>query len=100
MPMAESSPPIVVGMRHTSSATRITTLCSALANIANGCSVTVASRKMIVRPASRMLSAISFGVFWRFAAFDEGDHPVEERLARPGGDPHDDLVRTAPACRR
>jgi hypothetical protein len=27
--------------------------------------VTVASRKMIVKPASRMLSAISFGVFWR-----------------------------------
>ena len=49
---------------------------------ANGCSVTVASRKMIVRPASRMLSAISFGVFWRLGALDERDHPVEERLAR------------------
>ena len=65
MPIAESSAPIVVGIRHTSSATRITTCCSASANIANGCSVTVASRKMIVSPASRMFSAISFGVFWR-----------------------------------
>ena len=37
MPIAESSAPIVVGIRHTSSATRITTLCSAFANIANGC---------------------------------------------------------------
>ncbi len=33
----------------------------------NGCSVTVASRKMIVRPDSRMFSAISFGVFCRLA---------------------------------
>src|SRR5437870_1095376 len=33
----------------------------------NGSSVTVASRNMIVKPASRMLSAISFGVFCRFA---------------------------------
>ena len=65
MPIADSSAPIVVGIRHTSSATRMTTVCSALANIANGCRLTVASRKMIVRPASRMLSAISFGVFWR-----------------------------------
>ncbi len=65
MPIADSNPPIVVGIRHTSNATRITTFCSASANIANGCSVTVASRKMIVRPARRMLSAISFGVFWR-----------------------------------
>ena len=29
--------------------------------------VTVAKTKMIVRPTSRMLSAISFGVFWRSA---------------------------------
>ena len=36
---------------------------------------------MIVSPASRMLSAISFGVFWRLRAFDERDHPVEEGLA-------------------
>ena len=36
MPIAESNAPIVVGMRHTSSATRITTVCSASANIANG----------------------------------------------------------------
>src|SRR6201991_4112939 len=35
--------------------------------MANGCKVTTASRKMIVSPASRMLSAISFGVFWRSA---------------------------------
>jgi len=36
---------------------------------------------MIVSAASRMFSAISFGVFCRLAALDQGDHPVDERLA-------------------
>ena len=54
-------------MRHTSSATRTTIFCSAPANAANGCKVTVASRKISVSTASRVLSAISFGVFCRFA---------------------------------
>ena len=44
--------------------------------------VTVANRKMIVRPTSRMLSAISFGVFWRSAPSTSADHAVEEPLAR------------------
>ena len=35
--------------------------------MANGCSVTTARVKMMVRPASRMESAISFGVFCRSA---------------------------------
>src|SRR5580658_2503555 len=35
--------------------------------MAIGCSVTTASRKMMVRPASKMLSAISLGAFWRSA---------------------------------
>ena len=41
---------------------------------------TTAMRKTIVRPASRMLSAISFGVFAN-RALDERDHPVGERFA-------------------
>ena len=81
MPMAESSAPIVVGIRQTSSETSTMPVmpfassavvsgrpgCPALAKIASGCSVTVASRKMIVSEASRMFSAISFGVFCRLA---------------------------------
>ena len=31
-------------------------------------------------------------------ALDEGDHPVEERLARLGRDPHDDLVGQHPGA--
>ena len=41
--------------------------CCALEKIASGCRVATASRKTIVSAASRMLSAISFGVFCRFA---------------------------------
>ena len=40
-----------------------------------------------------MSSAISFGVFWRLAPFDERDHPVEEALAGARRDADDDLVR-------
>ena len=39
-----------------------------------------------------MFSAISFGVFCRLAPSTRRDHPVDERLARLGGDLHDDPV--------
>ena len=42
----------------------------------------------MLSPASRIVSAISFGVFWRARAFDERDHAVEERFAGVGRDPH------------
>ena len=81
MPIADSSAPIVVGMRQTSSDTSTMPVtpsalsasvsgaaaCCALEKIASGCSVATASRKMMVSAASRMLSAISFGVFCRLA---------------------------------
>src|SRR5215472_8844091 len=35
--------------------------------MANGCNVTTAKRKMMVKPASKIFCAISFGVFWRSA---------------------------------
>ena len=35
----------------------------------------------MVRPASRIVSAISFGVLLPLGALDERDHPVEEGLA-------------------
>ncbi len=67
MPMADRSPPIVVGMRHTRRATRATVLTVVPAKSPNGRRVTVAIRKTIVRPASRIASAISLGVRWRLA---------------------------------
>ncbi len=64
---------MVVGIRQTSRATSTVTVIGAprpaasALNIENGSSVTQTSRKMSVMPARRMSSAISLGVFWRFA---------------------------------
>ena len=73
MPMAERSPPIVVGIKHTRNATSTvivtgepTPACFTLKS-EKGRSVTVTRRKMIVSAASRMSSVISFGVFFRLA---------------------------------
>src|SRR5207249_489187 len=52
--------------------------------MAKGWSVTTASRKMIVSPASRMLSAISFGVFWRSAPSTSAI--IRSRKVSPGFD--------------
>ena len=59
----------------------------------NGFSVTTASKKTIVSAASRMVSAISFGVFWRLRAFDQRDHAVQKTFAGIGGDADLDFVR-------
>ena len=67
MPMAESSPPMVVGIRQTSSATITVTVSVTLEYKPSGTSVAQAMRKMIVSPTSRMCRAISFGVFCRCA---------------------------------
>ena len=73
MPMAESRPPIVVGIRQTKSATSTVTViglpwpAAATLYFENGNSVAHTNRKMIVIAASKISSAISFGVFCRFA---------------------------------
>ena len=67
MPIADSSAPIVVGMSATSSAISVVSEMSVPAKSANGRSATTTTRNTSVRPASRMLSAISFGVLRRSA---------------------------------
>ena len=93
MPIAESSAPIVVGMRQTSRDTRMTTDTEAPAKLPKGTSVTTTGMKTIVRTANRMVSAISFGRLLSVRALDQGDHPIDERLTPLGGDAHDDAVR-------
>ena len=73
MPMADSSAPMVVGARQTSSATSAVTLdgfamkyCFA-SKSEKAYSETVTNRKMMVSATSRICSAISFGVFLRDA---------------------------------
>eukprot|EP01022_Parablepharisma_sp_SALTPOND_P006709 TRINITY_DN12717_c1_g1_i1.p1 TRINITY_DN12717_c1_g1~~TRINITY_DN12717_c1_g1_i1.p1 ORF type:complete len:1877 (-),score=641.20 TRINITY_DN12717_c1_g1_i1:7532-13162(-) len=72
-PMAESRPPMVVGIRHTSSAIKAVTDTGAPApaavteNSENGSSVTVTSRNTSVNATSSSVRASSLGVFWRRA---------------------------------
>ena len=66
-PIADNRPPIVVGIRQTSSATSTVTLTALPPHAENGHSVAVASKKTIVRAISRMVRAISFGVLRRCA---------------------------------
>ena len=73
---------MVVGIRQTSSAISTVTVTDVPANTANGCRETTANMKMIVRPASRMLSAISFGVFCRDA--DSTSPMILSRKVSPG----------------
>src|SRR5216683_136491 len=56
MPIAESSAPIVVGIRHTSRAMTVATSSGELRNCANGTSVTQTMRKMMVNTASSAVS--------------------------------------------
>ena len=67
MPIADSRPPIVVGMRQTSSAISTVADRSVPEYLASGHSVTQTIRKIRVRPESRIDSASSFGVFCRSA---------------------------------
>ena len=72
-PIADSSAPIVVGIRQTSNATSVVTvtavpaLATSTLKIDIGSKVTTTTRKTIVSATRRMLSAISFGVFCRRA---------------------------------
>ena len=72
-PMADNRPAMVVGIRHTSSATSTVTPtgrptpAACTANTEYGNSVTVTARKTMVSATSRMVKAISLGVFWRLA---------------------------------
>ena len=72
-PTAESRPAMVVGIRQTSRATSTVMLTGVPAcatstlNCEKGSRVAVTTRKTRVSATSRMVSAISFGVFWRLA---------------------------------
>ncbi len=66
-PMAESSPPMVVGIRHTSNATNTVTLTALPPQAEKGHRVAVASKKTMVRAMSKIVRAISLGVFRRCA---------------------------------
>ena len=63
IPIALRSPPMVVGIRQTASAMRIGTATMALEYLAKASRVEHTSTNITVSPTSRMVSAISLGVF-------------------------------------
>ncbi len=67
IPIALSSAPIVVGIREIRRATSTIVEMSVPAKLANGASVATTATKISVNPASRIPSAISFGVLRRTA---------------------------------
>ena len=60
----------------------------------------VTIKKISVNADKISARAISFGVRCRMGPFDQGDHPVQERLARPGGDLRRQSGPRGPRCRR
>ena len=93
MPMAESSAPIVVGMRQTSSETRMTTETVAPDVVAERLQDhhdrEEDDREHREQDRERDLVRGLLAV----GPLDERDHPVEEGVAPLGGDPDDDPVR-------
>jgi hypothetical protein len=63
MPIADNKAPMVVGIRHTNNAMSTTTDTEPWAKFEKGTSVTTTGMKTIVKTASRIVRAISFGVF-------------------------------------
>src|SRR6266516_1018717 len=57
----------------------------------NGFSVTQTSRKMNVSAASKIVSAISLGVFWS-CTFDQRNHPLKKAVALVRRNANDDAV--------
>ena len=87
-PMADSRPPMVVGIRQTSSATSTVALTTlpvplmATANSEYGLRVTITNRNSRVRPTRRMVRATSLGVFCRRA--DSTMEIMRSRKDSPG----------------
>ena len=93
MPMAESRPPMVVGIRHTSSETR-TAMRGHLAAAGRAgrykartvASVATASRKISVRPGDQDIQRDFVRRLLALRAFDQRDHAIQEGFAWVGGD--------------
>ena len=93
MPMADSSAPIVVGISATSSAISVATDAAVSANSANGRSVTTTTRKIERQAREQDVERDLVRRLAPLGALDQGDHAVEEALARLLRDLDHDAVR-------
>ena len=81
MPIAESKPPIVVGMRHTSSATRTGTAHGPTAVGRERLEGRDGQEENDREPGQQDRERDLVGRLLPRGALDQRDHPVEERLA-------------------
>ena len=98
MPIADSSPPIVVGIRHTSRATSTMIGCSASRVDGERLQRHDGEQEDDRQPGEQDRQGDLVRRLLPVGALDEGDHAVEERLARLGRDAHDDLVGQHPGA--
>ena len=98
MPIADSRPPIVVGIRQTSSAT--STIDALLGAGVDGERLQRhdGEQEDDRQPGEQDRQGDLVRGLLPVGALDERDHAVEERLARLGGDLHDDLVAQHPGA--
>ena len=98
MPMADSSAPIVVGIRHTSRATSDDDVLLGARVDGERLQRDRRQQEDDREAGQQDVEGDLVGRLLPAGPLDQGDHPVEERLARPGGDPHDDLVGQHPGA--
>ena len=98
MPIADSSAPIVVGMRHTSRATSTTIVLLGFGVDGERLQRDDGEQEDDREPGEQDVERDLVRRLLPLGAFDERDHPVEERLARLGRDAHDDLVGEHPGA--
>ena len=92
MPIAESSPPIVVGIRQTSRATRTMTGPCRRRRRRTAREGRDGDQEDDRQPGEQDVERDLVRRLLPLRALDQGDHPVEERLAGVRGDAHDDPV--------
>ena len=98
IPIAESRAPIVVGISATSSAIRVVSESSVPAKSANGRSETTTTTKIRVRAGEQDPEGDLVRRLAPLGPLDQGDHAVEEGLARLLGDLDDDPVGEHPGA--
>ena len=82
MPIADSSPPIVVGIRQTSSETSTNTDCGALGVDGKRLQRDHRHQEDDRQPGQQDVERDLVRRLLPLGAFDERDHPVQERLRR------------------
>ena len=92
MPMADSRAPMVVGIRHTSSETRMTTDTVPPANWPKGCEDHHHRQEHDGQHGQQDGEGDLVGGLLPVGPFHQGDHAVQEGVAPLGGDADDDAV--------